>query len=78
MNLTASQLFKKISKYEISASEDAIKKAYNFSKKAHSNQFRGSGEQYFTQPLAVANYLTQMKNIDLINLYFSIKLDIVD
>ena len=61
MNLTASQLYKKISKYESLASEKAIKKAYNLSKKAHTNQYRGSGEEYFTHPLAVADYLIGMK-----------------
>ena len=61
MNLTASQLYKKISKYESLASEKAIKKAYNLSKKAHNNQYRGSGEEYFTHPLAVADYLIDMK-----------------
>ncbi len=61
MSITASQLYKKISKYDTVVSEEAIKKAYNFSKKAHLNQYRGSGEEYFTHPLAVADYLTQMK-----------------
>ena len=41
MNLTASQLYKKISKYDNLVSQEAIKKAYYLSKKAHANQFRG-------------------------------------
>ena len=61
MGISAKQLYKKISEYDSFVSQEAIKKAYNFSKKAHSNQFRGSGEQYFTHPLAVADYLTHMK-----------------
>ncbi len=61
MNITASQLYKKISRYDNFVSQDTIKKAYNLSKKAHFNQFRGSGEEYFTHPLAVADYLVQMK-----------------
>lgn len=61
MGISANQLYKKISEYDSFVSQEAIKKAYNFSKKAHSNQFRGSGEEYFTHPLAVANYLIQMK-----------------
>ena len=34
-----------------------IKKAYAFSKEAHSNQKRASGEDYFTHPLSVAEIL---------------------
>ena len=61
MSLTASKLYKKISQYDNLVSYETIKKAYNLSKKAHANQFRGSGEKYFTHPLAVADYLIQMK-----------------
>ena len=61
MSLTASQLYKKISKYDSLVSNETIKKAYSLSKKAHSNQFRGSGEEYFSHPLAVANFLAEMK-----------------
>ena len=61
MTTSASQLYKKISTYDSFVSKEDIQKAYNFSKKAHSNQFRSSGEEYFTHPLAVANYLTEMK-----------------
>ena len=53
MIITASQLFNKISKYDSFVSYKAINKAYNLSKKAHANQFRGSGEAYFTHPLAM-------------------------
>ena len=58
---TASELYSKISKYDNFVCERAIEKAYYLSKKAHSNQFRSSGEKYFTHPLAVAEYLIQMK-----------------
>ncbi len=58
---TATQLYNKISEYDNLVSRETIKKAYDLSKKAHSNQFRGSGEEYFTHPLAVANYLVNMK-----------------
>ena len=40
----------------ILSSYKTINKAYNLSKKAHANQLRGSGEEYFTHPLAVADY----------------------
>ena len=58
---TASELYNQISKYDNFACESTIEKAYNLSEKAHSNQFRSSGEKYFTHPLAVAEYLIQMK-----------------
>ncbi|MDC3072297.1 bifunctional (p)ppGpp synthetase/guanosine-3',5'-bis(diphosphate) 3'-pyrophosphohydrolase, partial [bacterium] len=36
-------------------------RAFDISKKAHKNQLRGSGEEYFTHPLAVADYLIGMR-----------------
>ena len=61
MKITASQLYKKISKYDNVVSHETILKAYLLSKKAHTNQYRSSGEEYFTHPLAVADYLAEMK-----------------
>ena len=61
MLLTASDLYNKISKYDNFVCERTIERAYYLSEKAHSNQFRSSGEKYFTHPLAVAEYLVQMK-----------------
>ena len=61
MKVTASTLYKKISKYDRFASSEVIQKAFNISKKAHANQFRSSGEEYFTHPLAVADLLIDMK-----------------
>ena len=61
MNTTAFQLYKKISIYDNLASKETLNKAYLLSKKAHLNQYRGSGEEYFTHPLAVANFLVEMK-----------------
>ena len=61
MILTASDLYSKISKYDNFVCERTIEKAYYLSEKAHSNQFRSSGEKYFTHPLAVAEYLIEMK-----------------
>ena len=58
---TASELYSKISKYDNFVCERTIEKAYYLSKKAHSKKFRSSGEKYFTHPLAVAEYLIQMK-----------------
>jgi len=61
MLLTASDLYNKISKYDNFVCERTIERAYYLSEKAHSNQFRSSGEKYFTHPLAVAEYLVHMK-----------------
>ena len=61
MYTTAFQLYNKISAYDNLVSKEEIYKAYNISKKAHANQYRGSGEEYFTHPLAVADYLINMK-----------------
>ena len=61
MNTSAYKVYEKILKYDTSVSKENIYKAYNISKNAHSNQFRGSGEPYFTHPLAVANFLIDMK-----------------
>ena len=61
MLLTASDLYNKISKYDNFVCERTIERAYYLSEKAHSNQFRSSGEKYFTHPLAVAEYLIEMK-----------------
>ncbi|MDC0228053.1 bifunctional (p)ppGpp synthetase/guanosine-3',5'-bis(diphosphate) 3'-pyrophosphohydrolase [Alphaproteobacteria bacterium] len=61
MYITAIQLYNKISEYDNLVSKEDISKAYNISKKAHANQYRGSGEEYFTHPLAVADYLINMK-----------------
>ena len=61
MITTASQLYKRISKYDNLVSQETLNKAYLLSKKAHLNQYRGSGEEYFTHPLAVANFLVEMK-----------------
>ena len=58
---SASELYSKISKYDNFVCERTIEKAYYLSEKAHSNQFRSSGEKYFTHPLAVAEYLIEMK-----------------
>ncbi|MDA9165120.1 bifunctional (p)ppGpp synthetase/guanosine-3',5'-bis(diphosphate) 3'-pyrophosphohydrolase [Alphaproteobacteria bacterium] len=58
---TASELYSKISKYDNFVCERTIDKAYYLSEKAHSNQFRSSGEKYFTHPVAVAEYLIEMK-----------------
>ncbi|MDC1260551.1 HD domain-containing protein, partial [Pseudomonadota bacterium] len=61
MNTSAYKVYEKILKYDNLVSKESIYKAYNISQKAHSKQFRSSGEPYFTHPLAVANFLIDMK-----------------
>ena len=61
MNMSANKIYKKILTYDTSVSKEVVYKAYNISKDAHRNQLRGSGEPYFTHPLAVANVLIDMK-----------------
>jgi len=61
MNTSAYKVYEKILKYDNLVSKEKIYKAYNISQKAHSKQFRSSGEPYFTHPLAVANFLIDMK-----------------
>ena len=39
---------------------DLLLKAYDFAKKAHTNQKRASGEEYFTHPCAVAEILVSL------------------
>ena len=40
---------------------DLVRKAYEFSAKAHEGQTRRSGEPYLQHPLAVAGVLTSLK-----------------
>ena len=39
---------------------DTLKKAYQFSEKAHEGQFRRSGDPYITHPLAVAGIIADL------------------
>jgi GTP pyrophosphokinase len=49
-----------IKKYNPKTNEELIRKAYLFSKKVHSGQFRKSGEEYFTHPYNVAKIITEL------------------
>jgi GTP pyrophosphokinase len=59
--ITAKGLVKKIKEYHKSFDEDLVIKAYQLSKKAHSKQFRSSGEPYFSHPLEVAQILIEFR-----------------
>lgn len=54
-------LINKVRKYDPTVDVDALERAYMFSKNAHSNQIRASGDPYFSHPLQVANILADMK-----------------
>ncbi len=54
-------LIEKVQRYNPFAQVDLIRKAYDFSARAHEGQVRRSGEPYLRHPLAVAEVLTALK-----------------
>ena len=52
-----SDLLNRIRSYNPFVDLDRLKSAYEFGKKAHSGQFRASGEPYFSHPIAVGHLL---------------------
>ncbi len=59
--LNPNKLYTKIALYDTSVSEYKIKLAFDFAKKNHNGQYRETGEDYFTHPLAVSQILLDMK-----------------
>lgn len=59
--ISASELIAKIKSYYPNVDEALVQKAYIFSKVAHGNQKRHSGDPYFSHPVAVAEILTDLK-----------------
>jgi len=55
------QLVEQVHSYHPEADEAVIRRAYDFSAKAHEGQTRRSGEPYLQHPLAVAGILTFLK-----------------
>ena len=55
------QLLDRIKSYSADADLDLVRKAYEFSAKAHEGQLRRSGEPYLQHPIAVAGVLTSLK-----------------
>jgi GTP pyrophosphokinase len=55
------QLITKIKSYHSNCDENLIRKAYIFSKEAHGNQKRHSGDLYFSHPVAVAEIVIDLK-----------------
>jgi len=56
--ISINDIFAIIDKYESKINKKIIYKAYKFASKAHSKQFRHSGECYLTHPLEVAKILS--------------------
>ena len=55
------QLLDRIRSYHADADLGLVRKAYEFSAKAHEGQLRRSGEPYLQHPIAVAGVLTSLK-----------------
>ena len=55
------ELIEKVRRYNPDAQVELIRRAYEFSAKAHEGQLRRSGEPYLAHPLAVAEILTALK-----------------
>ena len=54
-------LIERVQRYNPGAQVDLIRKAYDFSARAHEGQVRRSGEPYLQHPLAVAEVLATLK-----------------
>ena len=59
--LNSNNLYSNILSYDNTANEDKIRQAFEFAKTSHKGQFRATGEDYITHPLAVAEILINMK-----------------
>ncbi|MBS0150214.1 MAG: bifunctional (p)ppGpp synthetase/guanosine-3',5'-bis(diphosphate) 3'-pyrophosphohydrolase [Nitrospira sp.] len=58
---TIDQLLDRVQSYQPDADIEMVRKAYEFSAKAHEGQTRRSGEPYVKHPIAVAGVLTSLK-----------------
>jgi GTP diphosphokinase / guanosine-3',5'-bis(diphosphate) 3'-diphosphatase len=55
------ELVERVLRYDPSADEALINRAYVYAMRQHGTQKRASGELYFSHPLEVAGILTEMK-----------------
>ncbi len=55
------QLLDRVKSYNAEADLDVVRKAYEFSAKAHEGQVRRSGEPYLQHPIAVAGVLSSLR-----------------
>lgn len=62
--ITIDDILKSVRTYNPNASEAILRKAHDFSAKAHEGQMRKSGDPYLIHPLEVAKILTQLKMDD--------------
>ena len=58
---TADEIIERVNVYSKNRDHEIIKKAYEFSKKAHEGQLRESGEPFFKHPAKVALILTSFE-----------------
>ena len=68
---------KKVRRYNPKADFDLIKRAFDFAYRAHTDQFRLSGEQYILHPLGVAEILAGMQ-IDTASIAAGLLHDVVE
>ena len=59
--ISVEELIDRIRAYQPDAETELVRKAYEFTEKAHEGQFRQSGEPYFSHPCAVAEILCTLK-----------------
>src|SRR5213595_2831210 len=55
------ELVERVQKYDPSANEALLNRAYVYAMQAHGHQKRASGDPYFSHPLQVAAILTELK-----------------
>ena len=61
--LNSEDLINKIKSYNKFLNPETLSKAYNFALKAHEKQKRDEGSPYIIHPIAVADILTELKQI---------------
>ncbi len=59
--LPASDLIDRVRAYQPAADAELIKRAYDYSAKAHDGQMRKSGDPYFIHPASVAGIITELR-----------------
>src|SRR5690242_5304583 len=59
--IESSDLIDRVRAYQPAADADLLKRAYDFSEKAHTGQKRKSGDPYFIHPASVAGIITELK-----------------
>jgi GTP diphosphokinase / guanosine-3',5'-bis(diphosphate) 3'-diphosphatase len=59
--LESSDLIDRVRAYQPAADADLLKRAYDFSEKAHTGQKRKSGDPYFIHPASVAGIITELR-----------------